>query len=56
MAKKNKADRIIITLECTTCRERNYTSQKNRRNDSQRLELKKFCDRCRSHVVHRETK
>jgi large subunit ribosomal protein L33 len=56
MAKKSKADRIIITMECTTCRERNYTSEKNRRNDSARLELKKYCPRCRHHEVHRETK
>ncbi len=56
MAKKSKADRIVITMECTTCRERNYTSEKNRRNDTARLELRKYCPRCRTHVVHRETK
>jgi large subunit ribosomal protein L33 len=48
--------RIIITLECTECRERNYTSEKNRRNDPQRLELNKYCRRCRQHTLHRETK
>ena len=51
MAKKGKADRIVITLECTECRERNYTSEKNRRNDPSRLELKKFCPRCRAHQL-----
>ena len=56
MAKKGKADRIVITLECTECRERNYTSEKNRRNDSSRLELRKFCPRCRNHRQHRETR
>ena len=57
MAKKGKADRIVITLECTECRERNYTSEKNRRNDPSRLELKKFCPRCRAHhQLHRETR
>jgi large subunit ribosomal protein L33 len=55
MAKK-KADRMVITLECTVCRERNYTSEKNRRNDPGRLELKKFCPRCRTHALHRETR
>jgi large subunit ribosomal protein L33 len=54
MAKK--AVRAVITLECTECRERNYTSEKNRRNDPGRLELKKYCPRCRVHRVHRETK
>lgn len=54
MAKK--ATRAVITMECTQCRERNYTSEKNKRNDPGRLELNKFCPRCRSHVLHRETK
>lgn len=53
---KNKGDRIIIHLACTECRERNYTTQKNRRNDSERLELRKFCSRCRAHRSHRETR
>ncbi|MBE7520613.1 MAG: 50S ribosomal protein L33 [Thermoflexaceae bacterium] len=56
MARKAKGDRIIIHLACTDCRERTYTSQKNRRNDSDRLELRKFCPRCRAHKAHRETR
>ena len=54
MAKKQ--DRIIIYLACTECKERNYTSSKNKRNDPARLELQKFCPRCRHHRLHRETK
>ncbi|MCB0202389.1 MAG: 50S ribosomal protein L33 [Caldilineae bacterium] len=54
MAKK--AVRIVITMACTECKERNYTSEKNRRNDQARLELKKYCPRCRCHTMHRETK
>jgi large subunit ribosomal protein L33 len=54
MAKKKV--RVVITLACTECKERNYMTQKNRRNDSQRLELNKYCPRCRSHKRHRETK
>ncbi|MBI4467557.1 MAG: 50S ribosomal protein L33 [Acidobacteria bacterium] len=48
--------REIITLECTDCKGRNYTTTKNRRKHSERLELKKFCRRCRKHSLHRETK
>jgi large subunit ribosomal protein L33 len=55
MASK-KGNRIIITLACTECRERNYTSEKNRKNDQGRLELQKYCPRCRNHRLHRETK
>lgn len=54
MAKKG--DRVLITLECTTCHERNYHSSKNKQNDSQRLERRKYCSRCRSHQVHREVR
>ena len=54
MAKKQ--DRIIIYLACTECKERNYTSAKNKRNDPARIELNKFCRRCRVHRLHRETK
>lgn len=54
MAKKE--DRIVIHLACTECRSRNYTSTKNRRNDPDRLEFRKFCPRCRGHRLHREVR
>ena len=54
MAKR--ANRLVVTLACTECRERNYTTMKNRRNDPGRLDLKKFCPRCRLHRLHREAK
>jgi large subunit ribosomal protein L33 len=54
MAKKE--DRVIIYLACTECRERNYTTSKNRRNDPDRLELSKYCPRCRAHRLHREVR
>lgn len=54
MAKKE--DRLIIHLACTECRERTYTTTKNRRNDPERIELRKYCPRCRQHRTHRETR
>jgi large subunit ribosomal protein L33 len=45
-----------ITLACVECKERNYITRKNRRNDPDRLELKKFCPRDGRHTVHRETR
>lgn len=48
--------REIITLECNQCKSRNYTTTKNRKKHSERLEMKKFCPRCRKHVLHREVK
>jgi large subunit ribosomal protein L33 len=54
MAKKE--DRQIITLACTECRERTYTTTKNRRNDPDRLTLNKFCRAVAVHRSHREVR
>ena len=54
MAKKDV--RTTTTFACTECKERNYTSQKNRRNDPNRLEINKYCPRCRKHTQHKEQK
>ncbi len=48
--------RDIITLGCTVCKRRNYTTTKNKRQMPQKLELKKYCRFCRTHTPHRETK
>ncbi|GAA2394832.1 MULTISPECIES: 50S ribosomal protein L33 [Streptosporangiales] len=45
-----------ITLACQECKHRNYITRKNRRNDPDRLELKKYCPNCRTHQAHRETR
>jgi large subunit ribosomal protein L33 len=55
MAKK-EGNRPKITLACSVCRERNYNTVKNRVNDRDRIELKKYCRRCRQHTLHRETR
>ncbi len=46
----------IITLQCGDCKQRNYTTVKNKKNDPDRLELRKYCRWCRKHTSHRETK
>ena len=56
VASKSSDVRPKITLACTECKERNYITKKNRRNDPDRLEMKKFCPRCRTHTAHRETR
>ena len=45
-----------ITLACIECKHRNYITKKNRRNDPDRLALKKFCPNGRAHTEHRETR
>lgn len=45
-----------ITLACTQCHNRNYTTSKNQTTSPDRLTMKKFCKHCNEHVEHRETK
>ena len=54
MAKSDK--RVNVTLECTECKERNYITMKSKVNDRERLEMKKYCSRQRTHTVHKETR
>lgn len=62
---KNKGTRILITLECINCRSNinkrssgvsRYITQKNRRNNPERLELKKYCPHCNKATLHKEIK
>jgi len=48
--------RTVITLACSECKRRNYTTSKNKKNDPNRLERRKYCRWCRTHTVHRETR
>ncbi len=48
--------RVNITLACTECGDRNYISKKNKRNNAERIELKKYCKRDKKSTLHRETK
>ncbi len=54
MAKTEK--RVKITLECQQCKRRNYITTKNKLNDRERIELKKYCRYDRAHTVHKETR
>jgi large subunit ribosomal protein L33 len=62
---KNKGPRIVITLECSECRQSDiqrtpgvsrYLTSKNRRNTPQKLEISKYCRYCNKHTIHKETK
>jgi len=60
MAKKG--NRNVITLECTTCKTSTvpgvsrYTTEKNKKNDTDRVEMKKYCRFERKHTLHKETR
>jgi large subunit ribosomal protein L33 len=48
--------RDLITLACGECKQRNYTTTKNKRTTPDKLQLKKYCRFCRTHTIHKETK
>ena len=54
MAKKSK--RVIIQLECPKCKQRNYTTSKNRDTQKGKVKFKKYCPRCQKRLEHREVR
>lgn len=62
MAKKTKGNRIQVILECTEHKESGmagtsrYITTKNRRNTTERLELKKYNSVLKRVTVHKEIK
>lgn len=48
--------RVIVTLACTECGDRNYTTTKNKRTHPERLEMKKYSPRLKKMTIHRETR
>ena len=48
--------RVRVTLACTECKQRNYNTTKNKKNNPDRIELKKYCKFCKKLTTHKETK
>jgi len=60
MAKKG--NRNVMALECTTCKDSavpgvsRYTTEKNKKNNAERLEVMKYCRFEKKHTLHKETR
>jgi large subunit ribosomal protein L33 len=48
--------RELISLVCSECKRRNYTTTKNKKIHQEKLEIPKFCAACRKHTPHKEGK
>lgn len=48
--------RVKVILVCEECLSRNYITEKNKLNTTDRVVVKKFCKRCNKHTIHKETK
>ena len=48
--------RALVTLACTECKERNYSTSKNKRNNAERIEISKHCPRCGKQYTKKQNK
>ena len=48
--------RDLVTLACTECKRRNYTTTRNKRTTPDRIEIKKYCRFDKKRTLHREVK
>ena len=48
--------RDIVQLACGDCKRRNYSTTKNKKKTTERVEFNKYCRWCGSHTLHRETR
>ena len=48
-------DRVIVTLGCTACKNKNYHFARGKKKDF-KVELRKFCEACGKYTVHKESK
>jgi large subunit ribosomal protein L33 len=54
MATKTKEN--MVKLKCVECKEINYYTSRNKKKIKEKLELSKFCNKCRKHTEHKEMK
>ncbi|HON55616.1 MAG TPA: 50S ribosomal protein L33 [bacterium] len=54
MAKDKKV--LKVTLECSECKNKNYSTTRNKQNTKEKLQLKKYCRFDRKHTLHKESK
>ncbi|MFA6093111.1 MAG: 50S ribosomal protein L33 [Elusimicrobiota bacterium] len=48
-------DRVVTTLACTTCKNRNYSFAHGKKRQY-KLEKSKFCRKCQKQTPHKEVK
>ncbi|MBM4147423.1 MAG: 50S ribosomal protein L33 [Lentisphaerae bacterium] len=48
--------RELVTLACSECKRRNYTTTRNKKTQTNRLEIVKFCPSERKRTPHKEVR
>lgn len=55
-SKKKQGSRVKVSMACSECKRKNYTTVKNKKNTSDKIEMKKYCPYDRKHTLHKEGK
>ena len=50
-----KTQRKIFHLVCSECKRQNYITSKNKINQTEKLEIKKYCKWCKKNTNHKES-
>jgi len=48
--------RVGVTLACTECKQRNYMTTKDKKKNTEKMEMRKYCKFCNTHTNHKEIK
>ena len=48
--------REYVSMECTVCGSRNYRTQERAKGQTYKVDVRKYCPRCRKHELHKEKK
>ena len=46
--------RVTFLMKCSECGNENYLTEKEKKNNPDRLELKKYCPKYRKMTIHKE--
>lgn len=50
-----KEQRILVGLICSVCKRQNYVTERSKLNTPEKLTLRKYCRKCRTHTQHKES-
>ncbi|HCC60343.1 MAG: 50S ribosomal protein L33 [Candidatus Staskawiczbacteria bacterium RIFOXYC1_FULL_37_43] len=50
------AKKPFLKMQCSVCKTTNYFTKKSKATAEKKLELKKFCKKCKKHTMHKEGK
>ncbi len=45
-----------VQLQCSECKNKNYTTTRDKKQHTEKYELSKYCPFCRRHTPHKEAK